>query len=434
MTRSPRPTPGAGHSPRVDEMVELVRELSSQTDPQKMVRDFGDRFQRMFPYEGFLALSRRDLAAPRYRITRHSGWEKNINPWKQRDQLPVLEGGILGELLYGDLPVLNNDFTPDPADPAYEYLKDYRSFQAVPHYHDGVGTNMAINFSNEPAAFDPEKLADQVLTHNLFGRTTNNMVLSQQLRAAHAALDAELQTVGDIQRSLLPQDLPEIAGVEIAAHYATARRAGGDYYDLFPRADGKWGILIADVSGHGTPAAVVMAVTHAVAHTYAGPDADEACAPCAMLSYINERLVGKYDVRTVMFVTAWYGVYDPATRKLDYATAGHPSPRLCRDGQLRHLDQAGGLPLGITAHPRYDTATFQLEPDDELVLFTDGIAEAFNLQRKQYGEPRLDELLCQSPRGRPPADTLRAILDDVEAFAQGVPNDDDQTLMAIRIR
>ncbi|MEM7625301.1 MAG: PP2C family protein-serine/threonine phosphatase [Planctomycetota bacterium] len=439
MTTAPKPS-AVPHvntchdDPRVAEMVDLVRELSAQTDAQKMVSDFGDRFRRMFHYDGFIALSRRDLPTPKYRITRNSGWEKAINPWKQRDQLPVLEAGVLGDLLYGDLPVLNNEFVPDPDDPAYEYLKDYRSFQAVPHYHEGVGTNMAINFSSEPGAFAPDKLADQVLTHNLFGRTTNNMVLSQELKAAHAALDAELKIVGDIQRSLLPQALPDVPHLDIAAHYETAKRAGGDYYDLFPRADGRWGILIADVSGHGTPAAVVMAVTHAVAHTYAGPDASTTCEPCAMLGYINDRLAGRYDVNTVMFVTAWYGVFDPKTLTLDYAAAGHPPPRVCRDGELLKLDQAGGLPLGITPHPRYDTARFQLRPGDELVMFTDGIAEAFNPDRKQYGEERLDALLAQSPPDRRPADTLRAVLDDVGGFAQGVPNDDDQTLLALRVR
>ncbi len=414
-------------------MVELVRELSAQTDAQKMVTDFGDRFRRMFTYDGFVAVSRRDLEAPRYRITRNSRWEVAVNPWKQRDQLPVLEGGVLGELLYGDLPVIDNDFRADPADPAYESLKDYRSFQAVPHYHEGVGTNMAINFMTEPGGFPVEKLADQILTHNLFGRTTNTMVLSHQLEAAHAALDAELRVVGEIQRSLLPQTLPAIPGLELAAHYATARRAGGDYYDLFPLADGRWGILIADVSGHGTPAAVVMAVTHAVAHAYSGPDQNEPCAPCAMLGYINQRLAGRYDTQGVMFVTAWYGVYDPTSRQLDYAAAGHPPPRVCRGDRLLRLDAAGGLPLGITPHADYDTASFTLEPGDGLLLFTDGLAEAFNPQRQQYGEGRLDALLNRPDRDRAPQATIDDLLADMRCFADGVPNDDDQTLLALRV-
>ena len=190
MTRTPQEPvadTAASSAPtdRVAEMVEMVRELSAQTDAQKMVNDFGDRFRRMFTYEGFIALSRRGLEKPFYRITRSSAWEETINPWKQKDKLPVLSGGVLGELLYGDLPVIVNDFQPHPDDPAYEHLKDFRSYQAVPHYHNGVGTNMAINFSTQTHGFDPEKLPDNILTHNLFGRTTNNMVLSQQLTEAN---------------------------------------------------------------------------------------------------------------------------------------------------------------------------------------------------------------------------------------------------------
>ena len=422
----------AGDDPRVAQMVELVRELSAQTDPQQMVRDFGERFRQMFALEGFLAISRRGLEAPQYRITRSTRWEKKINPWKQSDLLPMYDRGLLGDLLYGDVPVLCNDFHPDPEDPAYEHLEGYRSYMAVPHYHEGQGFNMAINFSPQPGAFDPLTFADRILTHNLFGRATNNMVLSAQLREAHAALDQELKVVGEIQRSLLPQELPAIPGLEIAAHYQTARRAGGDYYDLFPLARGRWGILMADVSGHGTPAAVVMAVTHAIAHTYSGPAADEPCAPCAMLSYINDRLAGRYDAEAVMFVTAWYGVYDPATRRLDYAAAGHPPPRLCRGEGLQALDAAGGLPLGITPHSRYDTAHTTLEPGDRLLLYTDGITETFNPQRQQFGPRRLDDLLCRG-EDQSPRQTIDAVLEEVRAFGQGVTPEDDQTLLAIHV-
>lgn len=439
MTSTPQPplagTPTAANATdRVAEMVELVRELSAQTDVQKMVTDFGDRFRRMFTYEGFMALSRRGLEPPHYRITRSSLWEHAINPWKDKNQLPLLQGGVLGELLYGDLPVIVNDFRPNPDDPAYEHLKDFRSYQAVPHYHNGVGTNMAINFSTQPNAFDFEKLPDHILTHNLFGRTTNNMVLSQQLKEVNDALDAELKVVGDIQRSLLPQTLPTIENLQLAAHYHTAKRAGGDYYDLFPLADGKWGILVADVSGHGTPAAVVMAATHAVAHAYTGPTGHESCAPCAMLSYLNARLSGRYDANTVMFVTAFYGVFDPATRMLSYAAAGHPPPRLCRGDELSMLDQVGGLPLGIIREADYESTSIQLDPGDKLTLFTDGIAEAFDPNRQQYSEARLDAVLQRScPAHDSPQGTIDAVLEDVRTFAQGIPNDDDQTILALQV-
>src|SRR5207253_1299364 len=99
---------------------------------------------------------------------------------------------------------------------------------------------------------------------NLFGRATHNLVLAEELRQAYEAVDRELVAVADIQRSLLPAKLPKIPTMDLAAHYQTSRRAGGDYYDFFPLAEGKWGIIVADVSGHGTPAAVLMAITHCI--------------------------------------------------------------------------------------------------------------------------------------------------------------------------
>ena len=414
--------------PRVSEMVTLVREISRQTDAQQMVTDFGDRFRRMFPADGFLAMSRRGLQKPFYRITRSSRFTQPINPWKQSDLLPLLDRGTLGDLLYGDQPVINNDFEADPDDPAYEHLTGFRSFMAVPHYHEGEAFNMAVTLHREPGAFDPLTFADRILTHNLFGRATNNMVIAQKLREANDALDAELKTVGDIQRSLLPQTLPDIPGLSLASHYHTARRAGGDYYDLLPLPDGRWGILVADVSGHGTPAAVVMAVTHALAHSYAGPP----CPPDKLLADLNEKLAERYDTQGVMFVTAWYGVYNPTDRSLTYSAAGHPPPRLCRNGALQQLGKVGGLPLGITPHARYESATIVLHPGDRVLLFTDGITEAFNPHREQYGEARLDDLLCNT--GHESArDVICRLLDDVQKHAAGTPNEDDQTLLALHV-
>src|SRR5262249_58491975 len=118
----------------------------------------------------------------------------------------------------------------------------------------------------DAAAFAPEHFPQLVWMSNLYGRATHNLVLSEQLKEAYEAVDHEMRVVADIQRSLLPAAMPPIPTMALAAHYQTSHRAGGDYYDFFPLADGKWGILIADVSGHGTPAAVIMAVAHNPAH------------------------------------------------------------------------------------------------------------------------------------------------------------------------
>src|SRR5262249_22052778 len=150
-------------------------------------------------------------------------------------------------------------------------------------FDHGKSLNMVVLLQEGPAAFPKEQIPDLVWRSNLFGRATSNLVLKEELGEAYQALQRELKLVGDIQRWLLPARLPKIATLDLAAHYQPAQRAGGDYYDFFPLPDNKWGIFIGDVSGHGTPAAVLMAVTHCIAHTHPGPPAP----PGKILDYIN---------------------------------------------------------------------------------------------------------------------------------------------------
>ena len=124
-------------------------------------------------------------------------------------------------------------------------------------------------------------------------------VLAQRLKEAYQTLDGEFAAVGNIQRSLLPAELPRVPTLDLAAFYQPSRRAGGDYYDFFPLPDGKWGVWIADVSGHGTPAAVLMAVTHTIAHTHPGPPTP----PGRLLAYVNNHLTRRY-TSDGSFVTA----------------------------------------------------------------------------------------------------------------------------------
>ena len=305
---------------------------------------------QLVPMDGMVSLSRRDLEPPKYRITRASIWERSRNPWKETDQLPLLEGGLLGELIYGDEPRIIDNLHVDPDDPAAEYVGDHRSLVAIPNYDQGVALNMVVFLRKSPAAFDRESLPEFVWISNLFGRATLNLVLTDRVKQAYDLVDQELKRVADIQRSLLPDKLPQIPGMEIATSYETSRRAGGDYYDFFPLPDDKWGILIADVSGHGTPAAVLMAITHSIVHSYPGPPAP----PERMLQFVNEKLTSRYTSSSDSFVTALYAVYDPSRRHLVYASAGHNPPRLQRksDASIHGLDQCAGLPLGVSPERR----------------------------------------------------------------------------------
>ncbi|MGQ0636359.1 MAG: PP2C family protein-serine/threonine phosphatase [Planctomycetaceae bacterium] len=414
---------------RLDVIVETMREMSRHTDPQEMVRAYARRMQHLVPRHRRLSLSRRDLLQPEYRITRSTTWTEEINPWKEKHRLPLFRGGTLADLIYNAEPRIIDDFAPAKDDPAFEYLDGHRSLLAIPMYDQGESLNMVVLLSENAGAFVPEQLPDLVWRSNLFGRATGNLVLRDELHNAYQALDRELKIVGDIQRALLPAELPKIPTLDVAAHYQPARRAGGDYYDFFPLPDGQWGIFIGDVSGHGTPAAVLMAVTHCIAHTHPGP----ARPPAQVLAYLNHHLATRYASLSETFVTAFYAIYDPATRRLTYSSAGHNPPRLksCRDGSLVSLDGAAAIPLGIRANQQYTETSYQLAPGDQLVLYTDGITETRNSNDELFGTSRLDDTLEMC--GRQAQGLLESILQAVEEFAAGRAADDDRTIIVGRV-
>lgn len=415
---------------RLDLVVEAMRTVSSQTDPQSMVREYGKRLDKLMPeISRLVAISRRDLPKPLYRITRSDLWEEEINPWKQKDRLPVFDRGLLGELIYGDQPVIIGDLKIAHDDPAKEFFAGQRSLLAAPLYDGGVALNMVVIMRPEPNAFNPAFVPDWVLMSNLFGRATHNLVLSEKLRRAYETVDVELRAVQDMQRSLLPP-LPRMPTLDLAAHYETSTRAGGDYYDFFPLPDGNLGILIADVSGHGTAAAVMMAITHSIAHHYPGPPQP----PGEVLEFVNRKLTELYTGSNNAFVTAFYGVYNPSNRTLTYACAGHNPPRVkrCDDGSIFALEAANGLPLGIEADEKYPVVTQQLVRGDQVIFYTDGITEAMNHQGDMYGTDRLDEAIsnCMVDAGA----LIQSILANLQAFTQDAPANDDQTLLVAKVR
>jgi sigma-B regulation protein RsbU (phosphoserine phosphatase) len=414
---------------RLAVVVDMMRTLSRQTDPQEAVQTYATQVRRLTPADRIVSLSRRGLAPPQFRITRTTLWQEEINPWKQRDRLPLLSGGLLAGLIYADEPRILNDLVVPDDDPAREYLAGQRSLMALPLFDGGEALNMVVLTREQPGAFDAAQLPESVWTANLFGRATHNLVLRDELRTAYDALDRELRVVAQIQRSLLPPELPRIDTLDLAASYETAAQVGGDYYDFFPLADGRWGILLADVSGHGTPAAVLMAVTHAIAHSCRVPTDD----PPAMLTYLNENLHARYTHRSGHFVTAFYGIYEPHARLLHYASAGHHPPRLkrCDDGTMATLSGGRGVPLGVVRDADFPQARHALRRGDQLIFFTDGITEARNRAGEMFGEQRLDAALeaCR-PGAAALIDAVHAALSE---FVQGLPAEDDRTLLVAKV-
>ncbi len=412
---------------RLDALMNLIRKMSLIDDPQEMVRQYGQAVRQSLKTDGFVALSRRGLERPLVRITRSHLWGADHNPWTQADELPILDRGIFSDLIYAEEARIIEDLQVSEDDPALEHLRGFTSLSAIPQFDGGEGLNMIINLNRDHQSIKHEIFPEVVWMSNLFGRATQNLVLAKALREANQAIDRDLLGVGEIQRSLLPSPLPTIPGLELATHYQTSRRAGGDYYDFFPIGDGRWGIFIADVSGHGTPAAVMMAMTHTMAHAFPG----EPTPPARLLTYLNQRLARA--VNGGAFVTAFYGIYDPATRRLDYACAGHNPPRVMHADSCTPsiLDPVQCLPLAIEPDECYRESSIQLHVGDTLLLYTDGITETFGAGREMYGTSRLDRVLCEH-RGDLQG-LIDAILDSVHAFSGEQPVADDRTLLLARV-
>ncbi|MGC8640162.1 MAG: PP2C family protein-serine/threonine phosphatase, partial [Isosphaeraceae bacterium] len=328
-------------------------------------------------------------------------------------------------------PRIIDDIAPliKPDDPAFDYLDGQRSLMAMPHYDRGVGLNMVVTMCSRPAAYDAEQFPERFWISSLFGRATQNLVLSEELKQAYEIVERELKVVADIQRSLLPRSLPSIPGLELAAHYQTSQWAGGDYYDFFELPEGRWGVLIADVSGHGTPAAVMMAILHSLAHGHPGhPE-----PPSVLLEHVNRRLSAWYTVDNEVFVTAFYGIYDSALRQFTYSCAGHNPPLLkrCSQGHVETLEEVGGPPLGLFEEVTYAQATVTLRPGDTLVLYTDGVTEAMDSRNQQFGVDRLNKIMtrCELDAAGIRDEILRAL----DRFTNGAPAHDDRTLLVAKV-
>jgi sigma-B regulation protein RsbU (phosphoserine phosphatase) len=408
------------HVERIDA---LVRELSIQEDPEHLIRVFSQQADLIIPRDGVVTATRRELSPPFYRITRSSRWREEINPWTEVHRLPTLRGGLLGRLLYAGRPAILNRLEVSPTDPAADQFEGMQSLICAPSYEQGEPVNLVTLLRQEPESFSPDELETLILYANLLGRAVNNLQLSQRLQEVYRNLENEKAQVGRMQRHLLPAELPRIDGLELAAFYHTCSRAGGDYYDVLPLPDEQWGLFAADVSGHGTPAAVVMAMMHTLIHAFPGP-----IMPSAhVLAHINRHLL------TVapegMFATAFYGIYDPYYRRLRYASAGHPAPYLRRtSGAIEELEGVTGLPLAVEEDESWTEREVTLVPGETLLLYTDGIVEGMNAAGEAFGRKRLCEALRQGPlRARPLVEHVERLYRD---HCNGLPDMDDRTLLA----
>ncbi len=248
-----------------------------------------------------------------------------------------------------------------------------------------------------------------------------------RLIAEHQTVAQELALAGEIQASFLPDALPNIAGWQLAATLEPARETSGDFYDLIPLSNGRFGLVIADVVNKGMGAALYMALCRTLIRTYA---VEHDTQPDLVFKAANRRIL--LDTHTKLFVTVFYGVLEPTTGLLTYCNAGHNPPYLLTDqnkGPVQALRRTG-MPLGIFNEVTWEQKSVQLAPGDVLVLYTDGIPEAQNRKEAFFGDERLQELI-QSNQGRSAQEIQAALLAEVREFRGGASQDDDITLMVV---
>ncbi|WP_420639176.1 PP2C family protein-serine/threonine phosphatase [Candidatus Poriferisocius sp.] len=288
---------------------------------------------------------------------------------------------------------------------------------------DNIRTAMnrgAFDFVTKPIDFDDLKIT--------IGRTLDHLSEWREALSSRdqlVALQNELSIASQLQQSILPKNSPVTEDYEVAANMEPARNIGGDFYDFFPM-DDEIAVVVADVSDKGIPASMFMMSSR----TALKGAAIGLRQPEKALAEVNNQL--HQDNPTFMFVTMVYALYNPTTGSFTYSIAGHDPPLLVSaDGNVSEMASTDGVALGIASDIRFSQNTVTLSPGDTVVLFTDGVTEAMDEHREQFGMERLYEVF----EARPPASALaanEAVFEAVRGFAGDAPQSDDITCLTLR--
>lgn len=349
-----------------------------------------------------------------------------------------LDDPQLCEILQQNQPQIISQLHPSLLTALQTYQLPTQSMMAIPIYLDGVIARWVLVLGTSANQFAEVNLEQAILLANLAGTYMARIDETEALRQANAWIQKELDDIARIHQLLLPQEQVKIAGTHYAVLFESCDKAGGDYFDivnlsaiygqqLAEHQPQEWGAIIADASGHGAAAAVEVAMFDAILRTYRG---SEATGPAEVFNYTNRY----YFTRKLRgsFITAAILHYDPEHARLTYANAGHPPViMLSPDGELQHLDQSAGIPLGVQQDWQWQNVTVEIKPATRLIAYTDGIIEALSPQHEQFGLERLEAVLKNG------SGTVEDIIAQVRTALQqhqaGMPQGDDQALLVFEI-
>ena len=414
-----------------DAKYRLLRDISYRIrdtlDLTVILNHLLDAVHQILPYDaaGIFVLSRDMYPVPM------QGERTLIAGIAQRgfDQRPeeldpmLMEGkGIIGAVIQTGESVIVPDVRRDSRYVAGRVAT--RSEIAVPIIRDGRPVGALNLESDRLNAFDERDTEVLHFVADAASISIQKSILHMEILEKRR-IDDQLEIAGELQARLLPARPPEVEGYSIAGICTPAYEVGGDYFDYFPLWEGRLGIVVADVSGNGIGAALLMSSFRALLV----PGARSGAPPDVLMGQLNAIL--PEFARKRDFITAFYGILDTSSGAFTYANCGHNLPFLVRSGGgIERLTQSGPS-LIILPGARYETGTVTLRKGDLLVLYTDGVVEVFDSQRQEFGNGRLEEVARASREGSADA-VLSEIVAATRAFSgSGIP-DDDFTLVVVK--
>lgn len=398
---------------------EIARELTSILNLDELLKRIAELLNRLIDYQMFSILlldGNGEKLQHRFSLR----FKENIH---LKHDIP-LGHGVVGYAVQNKEAVLLPDVRKDSR---YIQLNpETRSELAVPLiYKDKVIGVLDLEHTRRGFFTEDHKRTITTLAAQV-AIAIENAQLYERIAQQERRLERDLALARELQFRLLPQTLPKVTNLDIAAKFVPARAIGGDLYDFMSYSLSRTAIVIGDVSGKGAPAAIYAALVSGILRSHAPIEP----APAEMLSAVNFSL-GERRIEA-QFVSLIYAVWDNENRSLRISNSGLPRPIYCRDGKTTMIE-ATGLPLGLFEEAEYDELSFNAKPGDVFVLFSDGILDARNKAGDLFGRGRVEKIVTANCNASAEA-VVKAIFTAVAEHTAGEEAFDDQTVVAIRVK
>jgi sigma-B regulation protein RsbU (phosphoserine phosphatase) len=398
---------------------EIARELTSILNLDELLGRIAELLRRLIDFQMFSILLL-DSSGEKLQHRFSLRFNENVH---LKQEIP-LGHGVVGAAAETKQAILVPDVSKDPR---YIVLNpETRSELAVPLiYKDKAIGVLDLEHTRRGFFTDDHRRTIMTLAAQV-AIAIENARLYEEIARQERRLERDLALARELQMRLLPQTLPKLAHLDLAAKFTPARAIGGDLYDFIPYSLSRLGIVIGDVSGKGAPAAIYAALVSGILRSHAPIEP----GPAEMLSAVNLSLAERRI--EAQFVSLIYAVWDDEHRTLLVANSGLPRPIHVHDGKNSAVD-ATGLPLGLFDDADYDEFRFKMKPGDMFVFFSDGILDARNRKGELFGRGRVEKIVAECA-GRSAACVVDSLFKAAAEHSAGVETFDDQTVVAIQVK